>query len=116
MSEKTATIKLAPKVSNIPDLMGYEISKIATQKIAGQYLGDSTLQSGILKFIAGMGIEKAVPNQNGTLGEVKKYTVAGLVMDGTEDMTLGLLNLIGSNGINIPFLTPRQDQAQMQII
>jgi hypothetical protein len=107
------TINIQPKVSNIPNLVGYELSKIFVQNVSKQYLGDATLQSGVLKFVSGMAIDKIVPSSKGMTGKAKDYLVAGFVLDGIEDLGIGVYNMITAGTINIPFVnnqTPKNNE------
>lgn len=81
---------LQPKVqaSGIVDLIAIGVAKNFEERITAPIIGNGTLQSGIIKGIAGTLIE-------GRAGKLGKIIGGALGVDAGEDLAIGLLGLVG---------------------
>ncbi len=81
---------LQPKVeaSGIIDLIAIGIAKNFEERITSPIIGNGTIQSGIIKGIAGTLIE-------GRAGKLGKIVGGALGVDAGEDLAIGLLGMAG---------------------
>ena len=82
---------------NLWDWLAVGISKRTTESLLQPVIGNGTLKSGALKIGAALAGDMVRP-KGGMVGKFSEYAVAGLVVDGVEDITLALLgaNPLGS--------------------
>lgn len=78
---------------NLWDWLAVGVSKRVTETALTPIISNGTYMSGGIK-IAGALVADMVRPKTGMIGKVSEYVVAGLVIDGVEDITL---NLLGSN-------------------
>jgi hypothetical protein len=83
--------KIAGSGYNLWDFLAIGVSKRITETTLTPMIGNGTLKSGGLKLAGAFVGDMLRPKGAGMLGKVSEYVVAGLVIDGVEDVTLALL-------------------------
>ena len=83
--------KIAGSGYNLWDFLAIGVSKRITETALTPVIGNGTLKSGGLKLAGAFVGDMVRPKGAGMVGKVSEYIVAGLVIDGVEDVTLALL-------------------------
>lgn len=92
-------IELTPKIpaaTGILEILELGAGKVGGELFLSRFTGNGTIKSGIQKIVAGMAgyaIGGKIAGQHG------KMLAGGVVVDGVEDIVLGIMKKNGSNAL-----------------